>query len=378
MKYLTEYRDGTKVKKILDQIKKVVTKKWVLMEVCGGQTHSIIRFGLDKLLPPEIELVHGPGCPVCVTPVELIDQAIALAARPDVILTSYGDMLRVPGSFTPGPDGLVASDLFSVKSRGGDVRIVYSPLDAVKIAQANPSKTVIFFAVGFETTAPANAMSVLQAYRQHLPNFCILVSHVTVPPAIAAVMSSDSARVNGFLAAGHVCTVMGTQEYQGIADQYRIPIVVTGFEPVDVAQGILMVVKQLEAGTHLVEIAYDRIATPQGNLAAQKVIHEVFEVCDRGWRGIGVIPQSGYGLKPKYAKFDAQQRFPGIATIHSQESPLCHSGEVLQGLIKPHQCPAFGKQCTPQTPLGATMVSNEGACAAYYQYGRKTANSNNK
>lgn len=372
MKYINEYRDGKKVAAIIEQIKKKVTRKWVLMEVCGGQTHSIIRFGLDKLLPPEVELVHGPGCPVCVTPVELIDKAIALAALPNVIFTSFGDMLRVPGSFSNTPQGMAAQDLFSVKSKGGDVRIVYSPLDAVQIARENPNKTVVFFAIGFETTAPANAMAVLQAAKESLSNFCILVSHVTVPPAIAAVMSSTQVRVNAFLAAGHVCTIMGTKEYIGLANQYRIPIVVTGFEPVDVAHGILMAITQLEAGKHTVENAYDRVASSAGNPIAQKVIHEVFEVCDRQWRGIGEIPQSGYAIRSKYRQYDAEVRFPSVATIQAAESLLCHSGEVLQGLLKPDKCPAFGKECTPLTPLGATMVSNEGACAAYYNYGRTT------
>ncbi len=372
MKYINEYRDGKKVAAIIEQIKKKVTRTWVLMEVCGGQTHSIIRFGLDKLLPSEVELVHGPGCPVCVTPVELIDKAITLAALPHVIFTSFGDMLRVPGSFSQTPHGMVAQDLFSVKSKGGDVRIVYSPLDAVKIARENPDKIVVFFAIGFETTAPANAMAVLQAAKEKLPNFCILVSHVTVPPAIATVMSSEHVRVNAFLAAGHVCTVMGTHEYTSLTNKYHIPIVVTGFEPVDVAQGILMAITQLETGVHKVENAYDRVASPTGNPIAQKVIREVFEVCDRQWRGIGEIPHSGYAIKAKYRQYDAESRFPLVATIQAAESPLCHSGEVLKGLLKPDKCPAFGKECTPLTPLGATMVSGEGACAAYYNYGRTT------
>ncbi len=370
MKYVDEYRDGKKVAAIINRIKRITTKKWVLMEVCGGQTHSIIRFGLDKLLPDYVELVHGPGCPVCVTPVEIIDKAIALAGQPDIIFTSFGDMLRVPGSFTKTSEGMTAQDLFSVKSNGGDVRIVYSPLDTVKIARENPTKTVVFFAIGFETTAPANAMAVLQAAKEKLSNFCILVSHVTVPPAIAAVMSAERVRVNAFLAAGHVCTVMGTHEYDYLAQQFRIPIVVTGFEPVDVAQGILMAVTQLEAGKHDVEIAYDRVVSEKGNAIARRVIGEVFEACDRQWRGIGEIPRSGYAVKAKYAQYDAASRFPKIATILASESKLCHSGEVLQGLLKPHLCPAFGKECTPLTPLGATMVSNEGACAAYYNYGR--------
>lgn len=371
MKYLSEYRDAQAVQRVLAQIENTVTQPWVLMEVCGGQTHSIIRHGLDKLLPPEVELVHGPGCPVCVTPLELIDKALALAARPDVIFTSYGDMLRVPGTFVYADDGTVtANDLFGVKSRGGDVRIVYSPLDALHIARHNPDKTVVFFAIGFETTAPANAMAVQQAHRKGLMNFCALVSHVTVPPAIAAIMESPQSRVNGFLAAGHVCTIMGVNEYRPLAQRYGVPIVVTGFEPLDLAHGVLKAVRQLEAGQHEVENAYARTAPDQGNRAAQAIITEVFEVCDRAWRGIGVIPQSGYRLRQKYAAFNAERRFPHIGAMRSLEPDACHSGLVLQGLLKPDQCPAFGQQCTPLTPLGATMVSAEGACAAYYKYGR--------
>ncbi|MBN1219424.1 MAG: hydrogenase formation protein HypD [Anaerolineae bacterium] len=370
MKYLDEYRDAKAVHNVLAEINRTVTRSWTLMEVCGGQTHSIIRHGLDQLLPPEIELVHGPGCPVCVTPLELIDKALALAARPDVIFTSYGDMLRVPGTFVYSETGVQANDLFSVKSRGGDVRIVYSPLDALKIARENPYKTVVFFAVGFETTAPANGMAVQQAAREGLDNFCVLVSHVTVPPAIVAIMEAPETRVNGFLAAGHVCTVMGLEQYRPLALKYQIPIVVTGFEPLDLAYGILNVVKQLEAGTCEVQNAYARTVPAQGNLPAQNVIADVFEPCNRAWRGIGVIPQSGYRLREKYVKFDAERRFPDVGAMKSVEPDICRSGEVLQGLLKPDQCPAFGKQCTPLTPLGATMVSSEGACAAYYKYGR--------
>ncbi len=370
MKYLDEYRDATAVRNVLAEIERTVTRRWTLMEVCGGQTHSIIRHGLDQLLPEEIELVHGPGCPVCVTPLELIDKALTLAARPDVIFTSYGDMLRVPGTFVYSETGTQANDLFSVKSRGGDVRIVYSPLDALKIARENPDKTVVFFAIGFETTAPANGMAVQQAAREGLENFCVLVSHVTVPPAITAIMEAPETRVNGFLAAGHVCTIMGVNEYRPLAEKFNIPIVVTGFEPLDLSYGILNIVKQLEAGENGVENAYARTAPNQGNVAAQNVISDVFETCDRAWRGIGVIPQSGYRLREKYAQFDAERRFPDVGAMQSVEPDICRSGEVLQGLLKPDQCPAFGKQCTPMTPLGATMVSNEGACAAYYKYGR--------
>jgi hydrogenase expression/formation protein HypD len=316
---------------------------------------------LDQLLPKEITLVHGPGCPVCVTPLELIDKAMALASRPEVIFTSYGDMLRVPGS---------DRDLFSVRASGGDVRVVYSPLDALKIAQENPDKSVVFFGIGFETTAPANAMAVVQAKEQKIDNFSMLVSHVTVPPAITAIMESPDVMVNGFLAAGHVSTVMGYWEYEPLAEKYGVPIVVTGFEPVDLARGILMCVEQLEQGEAKVDNAYPRSVKQEGNQAAQKIIQQVFEPCDRAWRGIGVIPMSGYRLKEAYAGYDAERRFPEITDIETQESDVCISGLVLQGLKKPNECPAFGKECTPQTPLGATMVSSEGACAAYFSYGR--------
>jgi hydrogenase expression/formation protein HypD len=361
MKYLEEYRDQAAVQAVLDEIRRVTTRPWTIMEICGGQTHSIIRHGLDQLLPPEITLVHGPGCPVCVTPLELIDKAIAIASRPDVILTSFGDMLRVPGS---------QQDLFAVKATSGDVRVVYSPLDALKLARQHSGKTVVFFGVGFETTAPANAMAVYQAAQGALDNFCILVSHVTVPPAITAILASPSNRVQAFLAAGHVCTVMGYWEYEPLAAHYGVPIVVTGFEPLDLARGILLTVRQLEEGRAEVENAYERSVRREGNLTAQRIVKEVFEPCDRAWRGIGVIPQSGYRLRQAYARFDAEERFAGVVTIESHESELCISGLVLQGVKKPHQCPAFGNQCTPRTPLGATMVSSEGACAAYYKYGR--------
>ncbi len=359
MKFLDEYRDADLTRKLLADLERAITREWTLMEVCGGQTHSIMKSGLDEMLPARIRLIHGPGCPVCVTPLELVDKAIALASRPEVIFASYGDMLRVPGS---------ERDLFAVKAAGGDVRIVYSPLDALEIARANPHKTVIFFAIGFETTAPANAMAVLQAQAQGLKNFAVLVSHVTVPAAIRALMESPDVQVDGFLAAGHVCTVMGYWEYEPLAEQYKIPIVVTGFEPVDLLHGILECVRLLEAGRPEVRNAYARSVTREGNRAAQAVIARVFEMTDRAWRGIGVIPQSGYRLRDEFAAFDAERRFPDVQAIATRESPLCISGLVLQGIKKPTDCPAFAKECTPQTPLGATMVSSEGACAAYFRY----------
>ena len=358
MKHLTEYRDAGLVQGALAEIRRTVTRPWVLMEICGGQTHAIMRHGLDQLLPPEIELVHGPGCPVCVTSLELIDKALAIAARPEVIFTSYGDMLRVPGT---------SRDLFSVRAEGGDVRVVYSPLDAVKIAQQNPDKQVVFFAIGFETTAPANAMSVKQARDLGVTNYSVLVSHVCVPPAMHAILGSPHNRVQGFLAAGHVCAVMGYWEYLPIAQQYHIPITVTGFEPVDILQGILMTVRQLEEGRAEVENAYPRAVTLEGNRPAQAVINQVLMECDRNWRGIGNIPSSGWRLRPEFAEFDAEKLFP-VGEIRTQESPECIAGQILQGLKKPHQCPAFGVLCTPEHPLGATMVSSEGACAAYYKY----------
>jgi hydrogenase expression/formation protein HypD len=361
MKYLDEYRDAGLTRKLLADIQKSITREWTLMEVCGGQTHSIIRSGLDRMLPGEIGLVHGPGCPVCVTPLELVDKAVALASRPDVIFASYGDMLRVPGS---------DRDLFAVKAGGGDVRIVYSPLDALEIARKNPQKTVVFFAIGFETTAPANAMSVLQAKAQGLTNFAVLVSHVTVPAAITALLDSPDVQVEGFLAAGHVCTVMGYWEYEPLVEKYKIPIVVSGFEPVDLLHGILACVRLLEGGRPEVHNAYARSVRREGNRPAQAVIQKVFEMTDRAWRGIGVIPQSGYRLREEFAAFDAERRFRDVQAIETHESPLCISGLVLQGRKKPSDCPAFGRECTPQTPLGATMVSSEGACAAYYRYGR--------
>jgi hydrogenase expression/formation protein HypD len=358
MKYIDEYRDPQKVKALLAEIGKVVTKPWVLMEICGGQTHAFLHHGLDEMLPGGIELVHGPGCPVCVTPLEQIDKALAIASRPDVIFTSYGDMLRVPGSTT---------DLFAIRARGGDVRVVYSPLEAVKLAQDNPDKQIVFFAIGFETTAPPNAMAVMQASKLGLQNFSVLVSHVCVPPAMEAILGSKNNRVQAFLAAGHVCAVMGFHEYPPIAQKYHVPIVVTGFEPVDLLVGVLAAVKQLESGQAEVQNTYERAVTFDGNLPAQKVMNTVFQPVDRKWRGIGTIPQSGLGLRPQFDAFDAEKKF-SVGEIITQESPLCIAGEILQGLKKPPQCPAFGTLCNQQNPLGAPMVSAEGACAAYYRY----------
>jgi hydrogenase expression/formation protein HypD len=358
MKYLSEFRDPLIAYRILDRIKKATRHQWALMEVCGGQTHSIVKNGIDRLLPEEIELVHGPGCPVCVTPLEIIDKALAITARPDVIFCSFGDMLRVPGS---------NKDLFMVKSEGGDVRVVYSPLDAVKIARQNPDKKVVFFAVGFETTAPNNAMAVWQANKMGLKNFSLLVSHVLVPPAITALLESPQNRVQAYLAAGHVCTVMGWQEYEPIAEKYKVPIVVTGFEPTDILEGVLMAVEQLEAGQYCVENQYTRVVKREGNRPAQELIRRVFEVTNRKWRGIGEIPASGLRLRDEFRNMDAEMIFE-LGEMKVEEPPQCISGLVLQGLKKPHECEAFAKLCTPQTPLGATMVSSEGACAAYYRY----------
>ncbi len=363
MKFLDEYRDGEAARPFVEAIHRVVTRPWSLMEVCGGQTHSIVRYGIDELLPKDITLIHGPGCPVCVTPVELIDKALAIAAKPGVIFCSFGDMLRVPGS---------ERDLLRVKSEGADVRIVYSPLDSLKVAEENPDREVVFFAVGFETTAPSNAIAVSQAKKRGLKNFSILVSHVLVPPAMEAIMSSPRSRVNGFLAAGHVCAVMGTEEYIPLAAKYKVPIVVTAFEPLDLLQGILMCVTQLEEGRHEVENQYERLVRAEGNRPAQAMIHEVFQVVRRTWRGIGPIPASGLGLRPEYLEFDAEKRF-GVENVGGPESTECQSGLVLQGLLKPQECPAFGTRCTPEKPLGATMVSSEGACAAYYRYRRVMA-----
>ncbi|WRZ94357.1 hydrogenase formation protein HypD [Streptomyces sp. NBC_01007] len=360
MKYLDEFSDPVLAKRLFDDIRAVTTRPWSIMEVCGGQTHSIIRHGIDQLLPEEIELIHGPGCPVCVTPLEIIDKALEIASRPDVIFCSFGDMLRVPGS---------GRDLFKVKSEGADVRVVYSPLDALKIAQENPDRQVVFFGIGFETTAPPNAMTVYQAKKLGIANFSLLVSHVKVPPAIDAIMNSPDCRVQAFLAAGHVCTVMGMGEYPELAERHRVPIVVTGFEPLDILEGIRRAVRQLEAGQHTVENAYPRAVQAEGSPAARAMLSDVFEVTDRAWRGIGMIPQSGWRLSPKYREYDAEHRF-SVTGIDTEESTVCRSGEVLQGLIKPHECAAFGKECTPRNPLGATMVSSEGACAAYYLYRR--------
>jgi hydrogenase expression/formation protein HypD len=358
MKYLEEFRQPQLVHKLLEEIRSRVSRPWAIMEVCGGQTHSIMRYGIDQLLPPSIELIHGPGCPVCVTPLERIDQALTLAARPEVTFCTFGDMLRVPGSHT---------DLFHVKSQGGDVRMVYSPLDALALARQLPQRQVIFFAVGFETTAPANAMAVLQARRLGLKNFSVLVSHVLVPPALEAVLASPQCRVQGFLAAGHVCSVMGWQAYRQLSQKHSIPIVVTGFEPLDLLEGVRRLVIQLEEGRWEAENAYERAVRLEGNRAALGVLEEVFEVTDRTWRGIGSIPQSGWRLRAEFAEFDAQIRFPyqGQPAVEPEQ---CQSGRVLQGLLKPDQCPAFGRSCTPRTPLGATMVSSEGACAAYYRH----------
>jgi len=360
VKFVDEYRDRETVDRIAGEIRRVVTQPWTIMEICGGQTHTILKSGLQDLLPPEITLVHGPGCPVCVTPVELIDKAVAIAARPGTILCSFGDMLRVPGS---------SRSLFDAKADGGDVRIVYSPVDAVKLARANPDKQVVFFAVGFETTAPANAMSVWQAAHQKLENYSILVAHVLVPPAIEAILSARNCRVQAFLAPGHVCTVAGFEQYEPLARKYNVPIVVTGFEPVDLLEGVWMAVAQLEAGRAEVENQYSRAVARQGNRPAQALVAELFEVSNRQWRGIGEIPASGLRLREPYRRFDAEERF-ALTAPGAAESPDCISGLVLQGLKKPYECAAFGTKCTPERPLGAPMVSSEGACAAYYLYGR--------
>ncbi|MFB7165028.1 hydrogenase formation protein HypD [Streptomyces sp. NPDC056242] len=360
MKYLDEFQDPDLARRLLDDIHSVVTRPWALMEVCGGQTHTIIRHGIDQLLPNQVELIHGPGCPVCVTPLEVIDKALEIASRPGVIFCSFGDMLRVPGT---------GRDLFQVRGEGGDVRVVYSPLDALHIAQQNPDREVVFFGIGFETTAPPNAMTVYQARKLGIKNFSLLVSHVRVPPAIKAIMESPNCRVQGFLAAGHVCSVMGVGEYPDLADRYRVPIVVTGFEPLDILEGVRRTVLQLERGEHTVDNAYPRAVRPEGNPAAQAMLADVFEGTDRAWRGIGVIPDSGWRLSSRYRDFDAEHRF-SVGDIDTREPAECRSGEVLQGLLKPNECAAFGTTCTPRNPLGATMVSSEGACAAYYLYRR--------
>jgi hydrogenase expression/formation protein HypD len=361
MRYLDEYRDGAAAQKMLREIARVVTRTWTMMEVCGSQTHTLLKYGIDRLLPPQISIIHGPGCPVCVTPIETVDQALVIAAREDVIFTSYGDMLRVPGS---------SKDLLSVKAEGGDIRMVYSPMDALKIARDNPEKKVVFFAIGFETTAPANAMAAVAAEREGLANFLMLTSHVLIPPAIEAIASSPDNRVQGFLAPGHVCTVTGYTHYEPLAARYGLPIVVTGFEPLDLLQATYMLVSQLESGRHEVENQYARSVSREGNRQAQKLMSEVFEVVDQRWRGIGVIPRSGLRLKGPYARFDAASAF-ALEEVISQEASVCIAGLVLQGVRKPPECPAFGKECTPEHALGAPMVSSEGACAAYYLYARR-------
>lgn len=363
MKYVDEYRDEALCQRYAEALHAKATRPWRIMEVCGGQTHAIVRFGIDGLLPEGVTLLHGPGCPVCVTPLEMIDRALAIAMRPGVIFCSFGDMLRVPGS---------DRDLFQAKSEGADVRIVYSPLDALALAEKNPSKQVVFFGVGFETTAPANAMAVREAARRKVENFSMLVSHVLVPPALEAILDAEERRVDGFLAAGHVCAVMGIEEYRPIAARHRVPIVVSGFEPADILQGILMCVSQLEEGRAEVENQYTRAVRSSGNPGAQKIVAEVFQVVPRKWRGIGDIPASGLGLRPEYRAHDAEARF-SVGDIVAEEPPECQSGLVLLGVKKPEECPAFGVRCTPEKPLGATMVSAEGACAAYYRYRRAGA-----
>jgi len=360
MKYLDEYRDATIVRSLAARVRRTATRRWTLMEVCGGQTHTIVKQGLDELVGDAVEMIHGPGCPVCVTPLEQIDKALILAARPDVIFTSFGDMLRVPGS---------DCDLQQVRARGGAVRVVYSPLDALQLAIRTPDKQVVFFAVGFETTAPANAMAVWRARELGVKNFSVLVSHVTVPPAMTALLSAPDNRVQGFLAAGHVCTVMGWSEYEPIAAKYRVPIVVTGFETVDIMEGMLMAVQQLEEGRFEVENQYVRSVTRDGTVPARDLVSQVFELVDRKWRGIGEIPRSGLGLRPEFADFDAELRF-GLGDLAVDEPTECRAGDVLRGKLKPFECPAFGTLCTPERPLGAPMVSSEGACAAYFNYGR--------
>jgi hydrogenase expression/formation protein HypD len=360
MRYLEEYRDPVLARTLIQRITATATRRWTMMEVCGGQTHTIVRQGLDELLEPVVEMIHGPGCPVCVTPLEQIDKALAIAARPEVIFTSFGDMLRVPGS---------ECDLHQIRARGGRIQVVYSPLDAVDLAIRHPDRQVVFFAVGFETTAPANAMAVWRARELGVRNFSVLVSHVTVPPAMIAILSSPANRVQGFLAAGHVCTIMGWTEYEPIAAGYRVPIIVTGFEPLDILEGIWMCVRQLEEGRHEVENQYVRAVRRSGTVPARELVQQVFRLVDRKWRGIGEIPASGLALREEFADFDAELRF-NVTDLAVEEPAECRAGEVLQGLLKPHQCAAFGTRCTPEHPLGAPMVSSEGACAAYYNFGR--------
>jgi hydrogenase expression/formation protein HypD len=361
MKYITEFRSPEIVDAILKEIRQIVKGNWNIMEVCGGQTHSLVKNGILNMLPENIRMIHGPGCPVCVTPVSLIDRAVHLAMEHDVILCSYGDMIRVPGS---------GMSLLEAKAKGADVRILYSPLEAVKIAEENPGREVVFFAVGFETTAPANALSVIHARRQNVKNYSILASHVLVPPAIEEIMNDELNRVDGFLGAGHVCAIMGIYEYYPLVEKYKVPIVITGFEPVDLLEGILMVVKQLEAGEAKVENQYARIVSEEGNVKAQEMIYEVFEVTDRLWRGMEVIPMSGYKVKATYSDFDAEKKFK-IDIEEAPENPECIAGDIMKGIKKPYECQHFGKRCKPITPLGAPMVSNEGACAAYYHYSGK-------
>lgn len=360
MKYLTEYRNLKATQEVIGQIRKEATQTWKIMEICGGQTHSLVRNGILELLPEHIQMIHGPGCPVCVTPMELIDQAVQLMEQ-GAIVCSFGDMIRVPGS---------TISLLDAKARGGDLRVLYSPLDAVKVARENPDREVVFFAVGFETTAPANALSVLQAREEGLTNYSILVSHVLVPPAMVGILDDPLCQINAFLGAGHVCAIMGYREYHPIAERFRIPIVVTGFEPLDLAEGILMAVRQLEACTHRVENQYTRAVTEQGNTAAQDVIRQVFQVADRNWRGIGTIPQSGYALRPEFAPFDAALKM-NLETPEALPAPKCRAGDILKGQLKPRECPYFGKECTPRQPMGAPMVSSEGACAAYYHFSQQ-------
>ncbi len=365
MKYLDEYRDPELAYRLLADLRATATRPWAIMEVCGGQTHTLVRQGIDELLPAGIRMIHGPGCPVCVTPLEMIDKAISIAARPGVLFTSYGDMLRVPGT---------SGDLLGVKARGGDVRVVYTPLDAVRLAAEHPDRQVVFFAVGFETTAPANAMAVLHAANTGIDNFSVLVSHVLVPPAITAILDSPDNQVQGFLAAGHVCAVMGWTEYEPIAARYRVPIVVTGFEPLDLLEGILMVVRQLETGRTEVENQYARAVSRAGNTVAQAALRQVFRVVDRTWRGIGPIPDSGFTLTPAFQRYDAEARF-GTADVRAQENPACIAGAILRGISEPPDCPAYATRCTPRNPLGAPMVSAEGTCAAYYNAGRRRLSS---
>jgi hydrogenase expression/formation protein HypD len=361
VKTQTEYRSRTMVQRALQEIEKTITRNWSIMEICGGQTHAFMQYGLNEMLPNEIELIHGPGCPVCVTSLELVDKAVAIASHKDVIFTSYGDMLRVPGS---------NQDLFSVRASGGDIRVVYSPIEALKIARNNPEKQIVFFGIGFETTAPANAISVLKAKEQGIKNYSMLVSHVRVPPAMHAILGAKNNKVQGFLAAGHVCAIMGTEEYEPIAKKYHVPISVTGFEPLDLLLGILQVVQMLEKGKVQVKNAYPRVVKKEGNPQARNIINQAFIECDRQWRGIGMIPMSGWKLRKELQSFDAEARF-NVENIQTKESEICISGLILQGQKKPFECPAFRSVCTPQNPLGATMVSSEGACAAYYRYGKK-------